>query len=83
MIETLISYWFLVNTTQTCQKRPLQCLTTIKVFFDNYIWYFVTNHYQIRVLIIHSIHKVNDFDKDFQMEGYSMTFLSNYYKGLF
>ena len=83
MIETLLSYWFIVNTTKTCQKKTFTVSNYYKSLFDNFIGYFVTNHYQIRVLIIHFIHKVNDFDKNFQIEGYSMTFLSNYYKGLF
>ena len=62
------------KTTYNCQKRPFWYLTITKVFFDNFSWYFVTNHYHIRILIIHFFHKVNDFDEKSQIEGYSMTF---------
>ena len=74
---------FLQNNALHCQKRPLQQVVTIKVFFDNLRWYFIKYHQHIRVSIIHFFHINIDSDEKPQIEGFSTTFLSIYCKRTF
>ena len=43
----------------------------------------MTNQCHNRVSIIHFFHKVDEFDEKSQIQGYFLTFLSNYWQGLF